>query len=683
MKTFAPGTRIWITATLLFTFSFVLTTYFFIKRDKTAAEAALAKHAAVLAVDVWALDAAGVDAYLELAMVAGYYETLTVVLPDLEPFVERTSTSPRKIDTLLQRARLIRTRSLDADIIYEGRKIGTLSGKHYIRVIFPLANIVVLLLLICLIFVFVSYLILHRRHLEKTIEERTKSLSASETRFHDLVNLLPEMIWEADKHGYIRYANKAAIDRFALQGFGENNQRWFDLMAEDQKMAARQDFENCLKGHGEGLQEYNAIDRDGQKFPILIHSSVIKNDQEICGARTIVIDIGERRELENELHRAQKMNAIGMMAGGVAHDLNNLLSGVVSYPELILMQLPEDSELRQPIMAIRQSGLQAAQVVSDLLTVARGIAATKQVCQVNILVADYLNSPDFKKLEEIYPQISFSKTLESTVQNITCSEIHFKKSLMNLVANSAEAIGPNTSGHVVISTGSVVRANPRNEDPAAVKQNYTTVQVKDTGTGLSEKDAEHIFEPFYTKKKMGRSGTGLGLTIVWNTMLDHDGWIEVDCRQGQTAFTLYFPGTLEKPSTNTDRSDWTSFRGNNQTVLVVDDDEQQRDIATKLLKTLNYQVSCCSSGEEAISYLQENTVDILLLDMLMDPGINGLETYKQIVKNHPDQRAVIASGYSKSAEVREALRLGANSFISKPYTLEQLAQAMHSALARN
>lgn len=682
MKTFAPGARIWITAIALFILSFVLITYIFTQRDNTASEAQFSKHAAVLAVDVWALDSSGVDAYLQLAMEASYYRKLAVVLPDNDPFAVAVNSNPRQTDSFLHRAGLIGTRSLEADITYEDRTIGTLKGEQYVRVIFPLLNILIFLLLICLVFVFMSYLLLHRRQLERTVAERTRSLGASETRFHNLVNLLPEMIWEADKHGHIRYANKAAIDRFALEDFEDSKVRWFDLIVEDQKIRARQNFENCLKGHEEGLQEYDAIDRNGTKFPILVHSSVIKNDQEVYGARTIVIDIGDRRNLENELNRAQKMKAIGMMAGGVAHDLNNLLSGVVSYPELILMSLPEDSELRQPVKAIRESGLQAAEVVSDLLTVARGIAANKQVHDVNALISNYLKSPDFKKLEEIYPQISFTVSLNPTTRNISCSAIHFKKSLMNLVANSAEAIGSTSAGQVTISSGTTICANQAAEN-SPTKQNYTIVKVKDTGIGLSKKDAEHIFEPFYTKKKMGRSGTGLGLTIVWNTMIDHDGWVEVDSRRGQTVFTLYFPSTEEEPSDTRDKLDLVLLHGKNQTVLVIDDDPRQRDIATKLLQTLNYQVICCSSGEEAISYLKEKTVDILLLDMLMDPGINGLETYKHIVKMHPGQRAVIASGYSKSAEVQETLRLGANSYISKPYTLEQLAQAISSALTDN
>ena len=683
MKRFAPGARIWIKAAILFIFSFVLITYLFIERDKKASKAKFSRHAAVLAIDVWALDTSGVDAYLQLAVDASHYKKLAVVLPDHEHFAGVVNSSPNQLDSLLNRAGLIGTRSLSSDITYEGRKIGTLKGEQYVRVIFPLVNILILLLLICLIFVFMSYLLLHRRQLEKTVAERTKSLSASETRFHNLVNLLPEMIWEADKHGNISYANKAAIDRFTLNNYEHNNLRWFDLIVEDQRMLARQNFENCLKGREEGLQEFDAIDKDGQKFPILVRSSVIKNDKEIYGARTIVIDIGDRRNLENELNRAKKMKAIGMMAGGVAHDLNNLLSGVVSYPELILMQLPDDSELRQPIQAIRESGLQAAEVVSDLLTVARGIAASKQVHDVNTLISSYLTSPDFKRLEEIFPQISFSVSLNPTTSNITCSAIHFKKSLMNLVANSAEAIGPDSPGQVNISSGTAVSSNPTIEDATVTQQNYTIVKVKDTGMGLSKKDVEHIFEPFYTKKKMGRSGTGLGLTIVWNTMIDHDGWVEVDSRQGQTVFTLYFPSTEQKPSESQEKFDWLSLRGKKQTVLVIDDDARQRDIATKLLQTLNYRVTCCSSGEEAISYLKENAVDILLLDMLMDPGINGLETYKHIVKIHPRQRAVIASGYSKSMEVQETLKLGASSYISKPYTLEQLAQAMSSALACN
>jgi len=207
--------------------------------------------------------------------------------------------------------------------------------------------------------------------------------------------------------------------------------------------------------------------------------------------------------------------------------------------------------------------------------------------------------------------------------------------------------------------------------------------VKDTGQGLSSKDIGHIFEPFYTKKKMGRSGTGLGLTVVWNTMVDHGGWVEAKSINAQTIFTLYFPSTKEKLSEETTEIDWRQFRGENQSVLVIDDEERQRDIAEKLLLTLNYKVKCVSSGEEALALHETETFDILLLDMLMEPGMNGLETYKKICAKLPRQKAVIASGYSKSNKVQEAIRLGASAFIAKPYTLEHLGQALTAALRRN
>jgi PAS domain S-box-containing protein len=469
-----------------------------------------------------------------------------------------------------------------------------------------------------------------------------------------------------------------ASSRFGLNYQQANKQSWFDFIIPQQQTLARRNFQSCMQGQDEGLQEYRAVDKEGKEFPVLIRSAVMQQDGKVVGARSIIIDISERHSLEKELQRAQKMKAIGVMAGGVAHDLNNILSGVVSYPELILMKLPPESELRGLVEAVKQSGIRAAEVVSDLLTVARGIAATKQVHNINTLIGDFYHSPEFIQLKKDYPNILFTHDLSPTAMNILCSPVHIRKCLMNLVANGAEAISGD--GQVTICSGTVQYPLASVDKNGAESPNYTIIKVKDTGQGLSDTDISRIFEPFYTKKKMGRSGTGLGLTVVWNTMVDHDGWVEVNSFDSQTIFTLYFPCTTEKLQEETEELDWQYFKGKNQSVLVVDDEERQRDIAEKLLITLGYRVKSVSSGEDALALFEREPFDVLLLDMLMEPGMNGLETYRKISAVSPGQKAIIASGFSKSAKVQEAMHLGANVYIAKPYTIEQLGRALAKTL---
>lgn len=418
-----------------------------------------------------------------------------------------------------------------------------------------------------------------------------------------------------------------------------------------------------------------------------LNSSLEKNNRELesrVRERTaeLLFEIEERKITEQKLHKAEKMEAIGLMAGGVAHDLNNILSGVVSYPEILLMQLSQEDKLYPPVKAIHESGLRAAAVVSDMLTVARSAANVHEIANINTVIKEYLASLEGKKLLSQYPDIKLVIQFASELHNIRCSPVHIKKCVMNLVINAAEALG--NSGQITIST-----QNYHLEEDAIQKNSlppgeYVALIVKDDGPGIAAKDLEHIFEPFYTKKKMGRSGTGLGLTVVWNAIQDHDGNITVESDKNGTSFTLLFPTstdqTLSRPKKNITIE---NLRGNGEHILVVDDEPHQRNIASQLLSLLDYQVDTVHSGEEAIAFVRNQQVDLLLLDMLMDSGINGRQTYEEIIKIYPKQKAVIASGFSESDEIKQAICLGAGAFIKKPYTFEQLGLAIQTVLKKN
>jgi CheY-like chemotaxis protein len=207
---------------------------------------------------------------------------------------------------------------------------------------------------------------------------------------------------------------------------------------------------------------------------------------------------------------------------------------------------------------------------------------------------------------------------------------------------------------------------------------------------------EKIFEPFYTKKKMGRSGTGLGMAVVWGTVKDHNGYIDVQSTEekarpprlsardgGQgTTFTLYFPITRKKLPEDKSHLAIESYSGNGESILVIDDVEEQRKIASGMLKELGYSVVSVSSGEEAVEYLKTNKVHLLVLDMIMDPGMDGLDTYKKILEMHPGQKAIIASGFSETDRVKEVQSLGAGAYIRKPLLLEKIGLTVKEELEK-
>ncbi len=386
------------------------------------------------------------------------------------------------------------------------------------------------------------------------------------------------------------------------------------------------------------------------------------------------------RESEKKLARSKRMESLGLMAGGIAHDLNNILSGIVSYPDLLLMDLREDSRLYQHIKTIKESGLRAADVVSDLLTVARGVASGKEVFNLNIIVEDYLNSAEHQKLEKLYTSVSFKTELEIDMLNINCSPTHMRKILMNLVANASEAI--EGGGTVTISTTNRYLDEPLKGYEDVRTGEYVFLIVADNGLGISAEDLERIFEPFYTKRVMERSGTGLGLAVVWNTIQDHDGYINVKSSNKGTVFELYFPVTRDEMADASKEVPFEDYVGHGEKILVVDDEENQRKITCGLLTRLGYSAEAVSSGEEAVEYLKENSMDLIVLDMIMPKGMNGRETYEEVIKIHPNQKAIIASGFAETEDVKEAQQLGAGKYIKKPYTLEKIGIVVKDELKK-
>ncbi|BDD86262.1 hybrid sensor histidine kinase/response regulator [Desulfofustis limnaeus] len=403
------------------------------------------------------------------------------------------------------------------------------------------------------------------------------------------------------------------------------------------------------------------------------------------GLITTLSDVTERNRREKELEesrrieaRAKKMESLGLLAGGVAHDLNNILSGIVSYPDLLLLDLKADDKLRRPIELIRESGLRAAAIVSDLLTVARGVAVEKEPLDLNAIVEEYLRSPEFETLSRHHPGVELACNLDLTLFTIIGSRAHIRKVLMNLVTNAAEAT--DSSGVVSIATAN--REIDRDaEDVELPEGRYAMLTVTDQGKGIADQDQEKIFEPFYSKKVMGRSGTGLGLTVVWNVIQDHHGFIRVSSSGQETTFCVFLPATSlplrQQPAT----VDMSILRGNGELILVVDDTDTQRQITSSMLTQLGYRAASVTDGEEAVQFVRNQAVAVVILDMIMSPGISGRETYERLLRVSPGQKALIVSGYAETDDVRETLQMGAAAFLKKPLLIKDLALALQPLLA--
>lgn len=529
------------------------------------------------------------------------------------------------------------------------------------------------------------------KELESHLEQVEETLRVSVERNRLATSAAKVGVWDWDiKTGdFYLDPNIKAILGYTDDEIPNDIETWVTYVHPEDSQAVMEAAQACLDGKTpEYIFEHRMLHKDGSTRWIMVRGKAIR-DESGDAVRLIGTDadITERkqteealRESEEKLARLNKMESMGLLAGGVAHDLNNILSGIVTYPDLLLMNLPTDSEHRKYIEAIRESGLRAVAVVRDLLTVARGVASTKEPLNLNELVKEYLRSPELGKLEQLHPTATIKTRLDNELLNISGSKAHLRKVVMNLVSNAAEAL--DAHGNVIISTMNRYVDKPIKGYSDVNEGEYVIWSVSDDGPGILPDDLDRIFEPFYTKKIMGRSGTGLGLAVVWNVVQDHKGYIDVKSDENGTTFDLYFPITREEISDKDLSIPIKDYKGNGETILVVDDVPGQLEIACEVLDALDYKPKAVSSGEEAVEYVKENPVDLILLDMIMEPGINGRETYEQIIKIHPNQKAIIVSGFAETDEVREAQRLGAGQFIKKPVTIERIGLAVKEELEK-
>ena len=504
-----------------------------------------------------------------------------------------------------------------------------------------------------------------------------KALRESKKRLNNILNSIQAgIILSNFKTHEILYANYAALKMIGLPKERIIGSLCHEYLCPEE--AERHPITDL------GRRMYNLecliINGNGVEIPVLrtVRSIELDGKEYLLDS---FFDISQKKALEVRLQRAEKMEAIGTLAGGVAHDLNNVLSGIVSYPELLLMKTPEDSPLRKPLLTIQESGKKAADIVNDLLTLARRGAAVMEVLNLNNIISDYLKTPEYEKLLSYYPNIEVVLDLESDLLNMLGSAIHISKTVMNLISNAAEAI--QRDGSIIISTENRYVDRPVGGYDDIAEGDYVILKVIDRGIGIPPEDVDRIFEPFYTKKKMGRSGTGSGMAVVWGTVKDHRGYIEVQSKinEGST-FTLYFPATRERKNKDKSPTPLEQYMGKGESILVVDDIKEQRDIADSLLSELGYSVTTLSSGQEAVEYMKDHSANLVILDMIMEPGLDGLETYRGIIKSHPGQKAIITSGFSETGRVKEAQMLGVGQYIKKPYTIEKIGVAVKTELEK-
>jgi len=516
-------------------------------------------------------------------------------------------------------------------------------------------------------------------------------LKSSENQLDSIIKTIPDIVFRLDSSGRIIFISPAIlkyekrpeeiIGKHILELVHPKDRDIATYRINERRTGTRATYDKELT-----LLLNRKTPQDNDKYCYFsisaegIYSSEKPGTNSFLGTQGIARDINKRKQLEYQLEQSKKMEAIGTLAAGVAHDLNNILGGLVGYPELLMMELPKDSPMRNRLEIIQKSGQKAAAIVQDMLSLARRGVKVIEILNLNTIISEFLSSPEFHKIIGAHSNVFVQTNLSDYLMNIKGSKIQLTKVLMNLILNAVEAMP--AGGTITITTQDRYFDMAQSAYELIPEGEYVCLRIVDEGIGIDNSNLARIFEPFYTRKIMGKSGTGLGMTVVWNTVKDYKGFFDIQSSEGEgTKFNIFIPATRDAMIVEDRKAVLQDYIGTER-ILVVDDIPEQREIAERMLRKLGYKVTSVPSGEAAADYIKSHMVDLVVLDMIMEPGLDGLETYRRIVSVNPGQKAIIVSGFSESDRVKALQKLGAGAYIRKPYTLETIGLAIRKELKR-
>jgi two-component system cell cycle sensor histidine kinase/response regulator CckA len=425
--------------------------------------------------------------------------------------------------------------------------------------------------------------------------------------------------------------------------------------------------------HGFETKRYT---KDGRLLEVSISASRYDDHQgKPAGTLVILRDISEKKKFEAKLQYIERMEAIGTLAGGVAHDFNNLMMGMQGNISLILYDADSSHPYYERLKNIEKLIQSGSELTRQLLGYAR--KGKYEVKPLNLNQIVKYNSETFGRTRK---NITIHREFAEDLFAIKADESQIGQVLINLYINAADAMPD--GGELILKTMNVTHRKMKNKRYDPKPGQYVLLQVTDNGTGMDEKTIERIFEPFFTTKGMG-GGSGLGLASVYGIIKGHGGYIDVDSEKGHgTTFSIYLPASdqfVKKTSKPYERI----IKGD-ETVLLVDDEEFVIDVGVELLKKLGYNVLEAGSGKEAIQLFGEwcDKIDMVILDMIM-PDIGGGEVYDRIKEIDPQVKVLLSSGYSIDGQATDILERGCNSFIQKPFSMKVLSKKIREVLNKH
>lgn len=509
--------------------------------------------------------------------------------------------------------------------------------------------------------------------------QMASSLRLSEARLAGILASAMDAIITVDEEQRIVLFNAAAEKMFrcpSAEALGQPLDRFIPTrLREAHRHHVRNFGETHVTQRTMGkLRPLSGLRTDGEEFPI--EASISQVDAEGQKLYTVIIrDITEKKRLEAQFLRAQRMESIGTLAGGIAHDLNNVLSPILTAVELLQMRFPDESSQRL-LNILHTNAVRGSEMVKQVLSFARGVEGDYTLLQPKHLIKEIV-----KILADTLPkniEITFSNPTD--LWNVSGDATQLHQVLMNLCVNARDAMSQGGKLHIEAENVEIDDHYAR-MNVELKPGRYVCVSVIDTGMGISESNLSKIFDPFFTTKEQGQ-GTGLGLSTVASIVRSHKGFFNVYSEVGRgSRFKIFLPAidAGQAPAAQAARLDLPL--GNGELILVVDDESAIREIAKETLLTFGYQVLTASDGTEALAlFAQHNDeVQCVITDMMM-PFLDGPATIRALRKLAPDLKIIATSGLKANDKIAEAAKLGVATFLPKPYTAADLLKALAAEL---
>lgn len=517
--------------------------------------------------------------------------------------------------------------------------------------------------------------------LEQAVKERTEELQNHQGFMHQLVENLSEGVVACDAAGKLTFFNKAAREWHGTdlrEIPPEFRQKVLDLYEIDGVTPLPTDSLPLLRLlRGERVRNAElSIVRKGTEPRLLLASGEILYDTDgrKAGAVVVLHDITQHRKAEQQIMRVQRLESIGTLAGGVAHDLNNTLAPILMVTALLRKRYPDSKEMIDEVEASAKRG---ADMVQQLLTFAKGADGARLFIEPRHLLKEMEKIIKDTFPKSIHLKTSYGKSLHSILGDAT----QLFQVLLNLCVNARDAM-PKGGTLTLKAETMEIAARQAGEFPEAKPGRYVVWQVTDTGMGIPPENLERIFEPFFSTKGPDK-GTGLGLSTVMGIIKSHEGFIRVISKMGQgSTFSIYLPfAGGDAPVTATTIYADSSFRGNGETILVVDDDAGVRQAIRTVLTTLNFQVINAADGTEALIYAAEKRTDLhaVFCDLRM-PHMDGLAFVRAIKRMSPETGIIITSGSMDQREMNEFEKLEVDAVLTKPFTQEKMVESLRTVL---